>query len=324
MFDDEDLATLLAPSHQLTDAPMWDPSPISRDLELTGELNPVDKGRMALQNGQYLSGVDAMVQPSENIVERDEHAEIFDMERQDDVLGSGVFDPYHRGGTANRNTGVFASKASLPGYLAREVPFTVSREVTDLTDGAAVVTVPAGGMAYVERDGHLTDMRYQGQQPAQPQLRPAPPTTRDQPYVDLSPTRPVGWDVDSLLHHADGGSYNVPPATSTPGPAPRAPVPAYSGFGQTPVGWPPGRLEREPMFHVKQLPQTPVARAVRWAPQAARLSARSMVSPMVASLAFGQDPAAPKTSTATWVAYGVAGVAVGAALRMLFVGGKGK
>ncbi|MBW2672274.1 MAG: hypothetical protein JRD89_02510 [Deltaproteobacteria bacterium] len=319
MYDDFELETLLAPPHQLTEAPLVDPSPISRDLELTGELTGPDRARMAAEHGRYLSGVDNMStqsDPRENLVEKAEHAEVFDMEAQDDVLGSGIFDPYHRGGTANRNAGVFASKNSLPGYLAREVPFTASTEVTDLTDGAAVVTVPAGGMAYVERDGHLADMNYPGPIPQPPVLAPVALTTRDEPYAMTGPASPQGWDVDTLLQAADAAPYGVPPTrnTGTPGPAPVPQRRAVSGLGQ--AAWPPGHPPRQPMFHVKQLPQSPASRLVAMVPHQTRLAAQSIVSPVVARMAFGQDPA-EQSPTKTLVAYGVAGVVVGAALRML-------
>jgi len=324
MYDDFELDSLLAPAHQLTDAPLVDPSPVSRDLALTGELTGPDRARSAAEHGRYLSGVDNMSTqkaPSENLVEKAEHAEIFDMEAQDDVLGSGIFDPYHRGGTANRNAGVFASKNSLPGYLAREVPFTASTEVTDLADGAAVVTVPAGGMAYVEQGGRLADMNYPGPIPQPPVLAPVARTTRDEPYAMTGPATPQGWDVDTLLQAADAAPYGVPAARNAGAPSP-APVPvrrAVSGLGAAPGSWPGGHPPRQPMFHVKPVGQSPARRLLAMAPQQTRLAAQSIVSPVVARMAFGQDPA-EKSPTQTLVAYGIAGVVVGAALRMMFGG----
>ncbi len=322
MYDDEELDDLFAPPGQLTDAPLIDPSPISRELPLTGQLNPADRDRAAAEHGQYLSGLGgAPVNPTtdpvvaENLVEQAEHAEIYDLEQQDDVLGSGIFDPHDRGGTANRNAGVFASKNSLPGYLAREVPFQISTEVTDLSDGAAVVTVPAGGMAYVEQGGQLRDMHSVGPVPQPPVLPPVPQTTRNEPYAHTGPAAPQGWDVDTLLQAADAAPYGVPPRRHAGRPAP-APVPQPRALGQSPGRWPPGHPPRAPMFHVKPVAKSPAQRAVAWAPAQARLAARSMVHPAVAKLAFGQaEPAAPTTKTL--VAYGVAGVVVGAALRML-------
>jgi len=316
----------LSPPHQLTEAPLIDPSPISRNMAVTGELTGPDRARAAAEHGRYLSGVSNMptqlapsgnTPPSENLVEHAEHAEIFDMEAQDDVLGSGIFDPSDRGGTANRNAGVFASKNSLPGYLAREVPFTASTEVTDLADGAAVVTVPAGGMAYVERDGHIADMNYPGPIPQPPLMLPAAQTTRNEPYAMTGPATPQGWDVDTLLQAADGAPYGVPARRNAglPGPAPVPQRRAVSGLGQG--AWPPGHPPRQPMFHVKQLPQSPARRLLAMAPQQTRLAAQSIVSPVVARLAFGQDPAETSPTT-TLVAYGVAGVVVGAALSMFF------
>ena len=204
MSNDNDLDTLLAPARQLHYGPAYDPSPVSRYLSRTGQINPVVEARRAAEHGRYLSGFGNMSeQIASNVVERAEHQEVYDLEQEDDVLGSGIFDPYERQGTANTNTGVFVSHYSLPGYQAREIPFTTSQDVTDLTDDASIVSVPGGGMAYVEAYGKLVGPGRLGPQPPPPGLEPAPPTGRDQPYVNLTP-RPIrGWDADSLLTEAD-------------------------------------------------------------------------------------------------------------------------
>lgn len=80
---------------------------------------------------------------------------IYELEKEDDSYGSGVFDPEGRTGTSNPDMGVFSSSYDLPGYIARGVPFMVSKDVTDINSGADVVYVPGGGMAYVEREGKL-------------------------------------------------------------------------------------------------------------------------------------------------------------------------
>ncbi len=228
------LNTLLAPSNQLHYGPVLDPSPVSRDLDNTGQLNPIIAHTYKSERGQYLSGVGGMdstnmnEQPSDQAIERNEHEEIYEAEQNDDVLGSGIFDPERRPGTANTDTGVFTSHYSLPGYLAREVPFTTSQDVTDLTDNASIVSVPGGGMAYVEAHGRLVGPASLGPQPPPPQLVPPPPTGRDQSYVGLTPHAPRGWDADSLLNMADQtqptGFGRLPATVSAPSP-PRMPIP---------------------------------------------------------------------------------------------------
>lgn len=222
-----DVNYTLAPSRQPHYGPMIDPDPVSRYLDTTGQLNPIIARQLKAEHGRYLSGVDDMTEgnamnPDDDSLERDQHRDVYDAEDNDDVLGSGIFDPYDRPGTANTNTGVFTSHYSLPGYLAREVPFTTSTDVTDLTDDASIVSVPGGGMAYVEGYGHLLGPASFGPQPPSPYLRPAPPTSRDQGYVSLTGRLPRGWDVDTLLDHADMSQV----ARRTPGePAYRRPVP---------------------------------------------------------------------------------------------------
>lgn len=198
------LDTLLAPTDQLVYTTDWDPSPVSRELAITGNLNPVFEEAYKSEHGRYLSGTEAMNGPDdENVLERDQHNDIYETEDMDDVLGSGIFDPFDRPGTANTDTGVFTSHYSLPGYLAREIPFTTSTDVTDLTDDASIVTVPGGGMAYVEARGKLVGPASLGPQPPPPHLRPPPPTGRDQSYVSLTASPPRGWDADSLLRAAE-------------------------------------------------------------------------------------------------------------------------
>lgn len=111
---------------------------------------------------------------------------IYELEEQDDTYGSGIFDPEGRAGTANPNMGVFASHDSLPGYLAREVPFTVSRDVTDITDDADVVIVPGGGMSYIESRGKLTGPAVLGPTWRPPQIQPAGWTRHDQEYAFMN------------------------------------------------------------------------------------------------------------------------------------------
>lgn len=111
-----------------------------------------------------------------------------ELESQDDTFGSGIFDPASRPATANTNMGVFASHYSLPGYAAREVPFTVSRDITDITDDAEVVMVPGGGMIYAEDRGKLVRPAILGPTWRPPSLEPAGNTCHDQVYAFM--TRP--------------------------------------------------------------------------------------------------------------------------------------
>lgn len=257
MMTDDELNQLLAPSHQPYEGPTYDLSPIGRELSITGQLNPISERQFALEHGRYPASLGAATmsnQVTERVIERQEHGEVFDLEAQDDVLGSGIFDPSNRPGTSNTNMGVFASHYSLPGYHARERPFTVNTEVADITDGAAVVGVPSGGMAYVESRGHLIGP-YPSPQPPSPGLRPGDPTTLYEPYIHMG-QRPQPGSVDELLQCADQPFM-------APG---------------VPIGWPSG-LPREPMFDVAETPMWPSRGRVPHVPHGHRVPTTSTVYP---------------------------------------------
>ncbi len=121
--------------------------------------------------------------------------EVYDLEGEDDTYGSGIFDPEGRAGTSNPNMGVFASHNSLPGYIARDVPFTVQDDVTDITDNAAVVSVPGGGMFYVEKKGRLGGAAIMGPTWRPPQIEPAGYTRHDQVYAFMNRSGQHGHDL---------------------------------------------------------------------------------------------------------------------------------
>ncbi len=145
------------PSHQRHVGPVYDWTP-ERMRGVRGQVSPDVAYDHAARYGRYLSGVDMpprRTTEGEPLYDIDGTDELNALENLDDVMGSGIFDGQDRGPTANTDAGVFASNYSLPGYLAREVPFQVSQELVSLPSGAASVYVPGGGMAYVERQGEL-------------------------------------------------------------------------------------------------------------------------------------------------------------------------
>jgi hypothetical protein len=173
------------PAHQLYYGPLYARDYFDRNLAHITSSNPDTVASMKKRYGRYLSGFgseDMSGSTGYDPAYQGEH--VYDLEREDDTFGSGIFDPKGRGGTDNPNMGIFAGHYSLPGFVARDVPFTVQKDVTDITDNAAVVSVPGGGMLYVEDRGKLV-----GAAPGGPTWRPAiqPPgwTRFDQVYVDM-------------------------------------------------------------------------------------------------------------------------------------------
>lgn len=171
------------------------------NLPFIGQAAPLVRERMRAAHGRYLSGVEGFSGDSvDGAVGTDpayESEALDELESQDDVFGSGIFDQAGRGPTANSSTGVFASHYALPGFVAREVPFTVSKDITDVTDNADVVMVPGGGMTFAEVRGQMVPpSRRLGEPRRGTGLRVSGPTARAQVYKSLEgaeayPPRPA-------------------------------------------------------------------------------------------------------------------------------------
>lgn len=123
---------------------------LSRNWQETGQISPYARNTLMSQSGRYLSGFGDVNGPSGPAGDPDvAGAAVDQMEREDDTAGSGIFDQPGAGPTANANMTVFASYYSLPGYLARERPFAVSKDEFDATSDAPIVTIPSGGLPLV-------------------------------------------------------------------------------------------------------------------------------------------------------------------------------
>lgn len=159
--------------------PSYPSTPFTGRLPTTTAMGPVDllptsstaghyQTRMDKPYGRNLKGFGQL--PQRYVVESEEHdssmgklgydlesrrvvghiqpdpeRELDRMAEQDDVQGNGVFDPYATEPNIYPDTGVFAGRYNLPGYLAREVSFAPS-EVLDV-NGRPVVYVPGGAVS---------------------------------------------------------------------------------------------------------------------------------------------------------------------------------
>jgi len=173
------------PAHQLYYGPLYARDYFDRNLHHIISSNPKTVADMRKRYGRYLAGFGSEdMSGSVGYDPAYQGRHIYDLEKEDDTFGSGVFDPGGRGGTSNANMGIFAGHYSLPGYAARDVPFSVMKDVTDITDDAQVVSVPGGGMVYIEDRGRLM-----GAAPSaptwRPSIQPAGATRYDQVYVDM-------------------------------------------------------------------------------------------------------------------------------------------
>jgi hypothetical protein len=112
-----------------------------------------------------------------------------EMEKDDDVFGSGVFDKHGRI-TVNPEMGVFSTNPSMPGFIHRNPPYVLNTEVRDVVTGGPTVEVAGGGLFYIERDGrpapiptHRTGGGYVFYNPDGSQVAPVP----EVPSVTVDP-----------------------------------------------------------------------------------------------------------------------------------------
>ncbi len=134
------------PANQIYTGPVYADNDVDRNLGIVGQENPYVTERFKMQHGRYLSGFGDF-NPNEEM-DRNESS-IYQMEKDDDTAGSGIFDPVSRDATYNEKSGVFKADYSYPGYVDREVPFAQSSDLKDITTGATVSYAPGGGMVYI-------------------------------------------------------------------------------------------------------------------------------------------------------------------------------
>lgn len=115
------------------------------DTRYTSNLAPRYEAPFDRRYGRRLAGTDFDVS--------DESAdpgwasnELELLAEMDDIQSNGVFDPPGMHPNVHPDAGVFAARYSLPGYHAREVPFSKT-EVVDATTGRRVVAVPSGAVS---------------------------------------------------------------------------------------------------------------------------------------------------------------------------------
>lgn len=191
--------------------------PVRKDLYRLGQVGPKTEDRWFMQHGRYLAGLGATeTQPSWDA--RYQDVNLRELEDEDDVFGSGIFDTYGSEPTVHINMGVFADHPSLPGYIDREVQYEVNRNISDITSGADVVAVPGGGMTFMERQRFPVPFDRSGPTPCPPELRPPPPTPVQQVFATLTP--------QTFPMDRGGGPKLLPPAV--PG-RDREPAPVTAG-----------------------------------------------------------------------------------------------
>lgn len=314
-----------------------DPDPNNWVRPIRGQLTPQTEERWSMWHGRNLAGLGANgAETPETMTDEPDWSDssLRDLEIEDDVVGSGIFDPSGRS-TVHQTMGVMADHPSIPGYIARHPPFTVNTEVSDIASGADVVEVPGGGMFYVERGGQLVGPSGGPSPPPQPREIP-PPTSNFETYVTFAPGQPAppnppGWDAPRA------NPVELAPQPRVPRYPPGSPVPSYPQFGPVPMR-DISQVSVTPMAVTKswgtRQPVPPQTRQVRQHPGKAPVTHRDIsrvamqqtpVAGYGAGLsgyrAFGQE-AAPSLQKPGWATYAFAGLLVGAATAV-FVGALG-
>jgi hypothetical protein len=115
------------------------------DLRYSSGTAPYYQAGVDRMYGRHLAGSDHEVQDDSGEAawatnELAAYAEL------DDVQGSGIFDPPGTEKNIHPDAGVFDERFSLPGYHAREKPFSMS-EVRDVATGRPIRAVPSGAVA---------------------------------------------------------------------------------------------------------------------------------------------------------------------------------
>lgn len=117
--------------------------PGSPDLRPSWAPAPVFQAKLDRARGRTLAGMEVQDEGVQNGWAANE-LEL--LAETDDVQGNGVFDPPGAHPNIHPDAGVFAARYSLPGYDARERPFSLS-EVRDVTTGRRIRAVPSGAVA---------------------------------------------------------------------------------------------------------------------------------------------------------------------------------
>jgi hypothetical protein len=144
------------------------------DARYTSGTGPAYAAPFDRRYGRRLAGSDVEVE-DESADPGYASNELDLLAEMDDIQANGIFDPPGTHPNIHPDAGVFAARYSLPGYHAREIPFSVT-EVRDATTGRRVVAVPSGAVsldsaaqiAFIEQGLYKTPENVVRWQQAQP------------------------------------------------------------------------------------------------------------------------------------------------------------
>lgn len=115
------------------------------DARYTSGTSPAYAAPFDRRYGRRLAGTDMDVE-DESADPGYASNELALLAEMDDIQANGIFDPPGTHPNIHPDAGVFAARYSLPGYHAREIPFSKT-EVRDATTGRPVIAVPSGAVS---------------------------------------------------------------------------------------------------------------------------------------------------------------------------------
>jgi len=149
------------------------------DVLYSSSTAPYFQEKINRAYGRHLAGSDVEVQdeaaviPEITLAQRAAQAqpstasgELEYYAAMDDTQGDGIFDPPGSHPNIHPDAGVFAARFSLPGYHARERPYSLT-EVLDVTTGRPIRAVPNGAVSMdsAAQIAFLEQGLYQPQRP---------------------------------------------------------------------------------------------------------------------------------------------------------------
>jgi hypothetical protein len=165
--------------------PIYPSQPFTGDLPSMVDVGPSDtryssgtapryEAPFDRRYGRRLAGTDIDVE-DESATPGTALNELNLLAEMDDIQDNGIFDPPGNHPNIHPDAGVFAARYSLPGYHAREIPFSKT-EVRDATTGRQVVAVPSGAVsldsaaqiAFIEQGLYKTPQSVMDWQSASP------------------------------------------------------------------------------------------------------------------------------------------------------------
>lgn len=136
------------------------------DARPTGYTAPYYQRKIDARYGRQLAGDNDVQDNTQSPDNAWAVNELEALRALDDVQGDGIFDPPGTHPNIYPDAGVFAGRASLPGYHVREVPFKYS-EVRDATTGRPIIPMP-GGAVSLDTPAKLAQLERNQYAPAQP------------------------------------------------------------------------------------------------------------------------------------------------------------